>query len=45
MDKNLKSIGHVTLEIKIKRAIWNISSLFLFRFFGTKIFRNGVSCF
>ena len=40
MDKNLKSIGRVTLEIKIKRAIWNISSLFLFRFLGTKFFRK-----
>lgn len=40
MDKNLNSIGYVTLEIKIKRAIWNIISLFLFRPFGTKIFRK-----
>lgn len=40
MDKDIKTIGHVTLEIKIKRAIWNIVSSFLFRPFGTKIFRK-----
>lgn len=40
MDKDIKTIGHVTLEVKIKRAIWNIISLFLFRPFSTKIFRK-----
>ena len=40
MDKNLKSIGRVTLQIKLNRAIWKISSLFLFRFLGTKFFRK-----
>lgn len=39
MNKDIKSIGHVTLKVKIKRAIWNIISLLLFRPFGTKIFR------
>lgn len=40
MDNSIKSIGHVSLEIKIKRAIWNSISLLLFRPFGTKLFRK-----
>lgn len=40
MGNNVKSVGHVTVKIKIKRAIWNIVALFLFRPFGTKIFRT-----
>lgn len=39
MKNNVKHIRHVTVIIKIKRAIWSIVSVFLFRFFGTKIFR------
>lgn len=31
--------GHVTLLCKIKRAIWNLTYLFLFRPWGTKFFR------
>lgn len=40
MGNNVKSVGHVTLKIKIKRAIWNIVTVILFRPFGTKIFRT-----
>lgn len=40
MNKDIKTIGHVTLEIKIKRTIWYIISLILFRPLGTKIFRK-----
>ena len=40
MNNNLKSIGHVTMNIKIKRAIWNIAAFFLFKPLGTKIFRK-----
>ena len=39
MNNMIKATGHVTLKIKIRRAIWNIVCLFLFRPFGTKIFR------
>lgn len=33
------NIGYVTLGIKIKRSIWNLVQLLLFRPFGTKLFR------
>lgn len=36
----MNRIGHVSTSIKLKRAIWNIISLFLFRFWGTKLFRR-----
>lgn len=39
MKNNIKFIGHVTMRIKIKRSIWNIVVFFLFKPFGTKIFR------
>lgn len=39
MNNIIKATGHVTLKIKIRRAIWNIVCLFFFRPFGTKIFR------
>lgn len=32
--------GHVGIKIKIFRTIWNIFCLFLFRPFGTKLFRK-----
>lgn len=35
----MNRIGHVSTSIKLKRTIWNIVSLFLFRFLGTKLFR------
>lgn len=31
--------GHITIENKIKRALWNIISIILFRPFITKVFR------
>lgn len=34
-----RNIGHVTLVIKIKRAVWNVVSAFFFRPFITKVFR------
>ena len=33
------NIGRVTLAIKIKRAVWNVICIILFRPFGTKLFR------
>ena len=36
----MNRIGHVSTSIKLKRTIWNIVSLFLFRFLGTKLFRR-----
>ena len=36
----MNRIGHVSTSIKLKRTIWNIISLFLFRFLGTKLFRR-----
>lgn len=33
------NVGHVTLNIKIRRAIWNVLSVFLYRPFPTKFFR------
>lgn len=35
-----KYIGNVTLGIKVKRAIWNIVYIMLFRPFPTKLFRK-----
>lgn len=34
-----RSIGYVTLGCKVRRALWNIVYMFLFRPFGTKVFR------
>lgn len=39
MGNNLKSVGHITFSIKIKRTIWIVTSLFFFRPLGTKLFR------
>lgn len=36
----IKNKGYVSFNIKIKRGIWNIISLFLFRPLGTKLFRK-----
>lgn len=36
----LKNKRHVSFNTKIKRSIWNIISLFLFKPFGTKLFRR-----
>lgn len=35
----MKNKGHVSLNTKIKRSVWNIAAFFLFRPFGTKVFR------
>lgn len=32
-------LGRVTMGVKIRRAIWNVVSVLLFRPFGTKVFR------
>ena len=32
-------LGHVTLSVKVRRAMWNIAAAVLFRPFGTKLFR------
>lgn len=40
MANNAKNIGSVSIQIKFKRTIWNIISFFLFRPFGTKLFRK-----
>lgn len=32
-------IGHVTISVKLKRTLWNVCALLLFRPFGTKLFR------
>ena len=40
MDLDKKSPGHVSTGIKIKRAIWNVAAVFLFRPFITGIFRK-----
>lgn len=40
MNNTKKSIGHITLNIKIKRTFWNLISLFFFKPFGTKLFRK-----
>lgn len=34
-----RNIGKVQLRIKVKRALWNVVSVLLFRPFGTKVFR------
>lgn len=34
-----RDIGHVTLACKVRRGIWNVVRLLLFRPFGTKLFR------
>ncbi len=34
-----QTIGHVALGNKVRRAIWNVVRLVLFRPFGTKVFR------
>lgn len=39
MSHIIKYPKKITIQIKIKRSIWNIISLFLFRPFGTKLFR------
>lgn len=39
MDLSKHTLGHVSLSNKLKRGIWNIIALFLFRPFGTKLFR------
>lgn len=39
MNLNRQNPGYVSFEIKVKRAIWNCSSFFLFRIFPTKLFR------
>lgn len=31
--------GRVILSVKIKRAVWNVAYVLLFRFFPTKLFR------
>lgn len=39
MNSLTKYVGHVSLKIKLKRCIWNITYFLLFRPFITKIFR------
>lgn len=39
MNFKTKTLGHVTIRIKFKRALWNICSTILFRPFVTKFFR------
>lgn len=39
MDLSKHTPGHVSLSNKLKRGIWNITALILFRPFGTKLFR------
>ena len=39
MDLHKKAMGRVSLEIKIKRAIWNVVAIILFRPFITGAFR------
>lgn len=39
MELNRHNPRHVSLKTKIKRALWNTLSLFLFKPFGTKLFR------
>lgn len=39
MKLTKRSPGHVSIKIKIKRVLWNVISFFLFKPFGTKIFR------
>lgn len=39
MELSKHNPGHVSRKTKIKRALWNIISLFLFKPFGTKLFR------
>lgn len=34
-----RNIGSVTLTNKVRRAVWNVARLVLFRPFGTKVFR------
>lgn len=34
-----QTIEHVTIQVKVRRAIWNVVCLILFRPFGTKLFR------
>lgn len=40
MEFQNRTIGYVSLDIKVKRSIWIIISSFLFRPLGTKIFRK-----
>jgi len=37
--KATQNIGHVNKKTKIRRAVWNAVATFLFRPFGTKLFR------
>lgn len=39
MDLSTHRPGHVTLSTKLKRGFWNISAFFIFKPFGTKLFR------
>lgn len=39
MDLTKHTPGHVSLSVKVKRAIWNVACLCLFRLFPTKLFR------
>lgn len=34
-----QTIDHVTMQVKVRRAVWNVVCLLLFRPFGTKVFR------
>ena len=34
-----RNIGHVTLAVKVRRAVWNVARLVLFRPWPTKLFR------
>lgn len=40
MVNNIKYIGSVSKDIKIKRLFWNLTFILLLRPFGTKIFRK-----
>ncbi len=39
MDLQRKTPGHVSVSVKMKRAVWNVTAALLFRPFPTKIFR------
>lgn len=39
MDLQRKTPGHVSVSVKMKRAVWYVMAALLFRPFPTKIFR------
>ena len=39
MDLQRKTPGHVSVSVKMKRAVWNVTAALLFCPFPTKIFR------